>query len=157
MRYAITHGLRHAGRDPGHTEAGFNQLDKLALPENIPLLVAGEGRRFEEMLLRFYQNKNLSPALPRYFTPFCGGAAGFDAPDDIVLVTGTRISLKDEYLGLANTPAFRAWEFVSLQPDGTLFLTGGEFLTALGVAKPAKGAIYRIDPAERLVELVHQG
>lgn len=154
--YLITHGQRSNGRDPGHNEDGYIQLDNLVLPNDITQVVVGTGRRFEEMLLRFYQNGKLSPNLPRYFSPFCGGAEGFDAPDEIILVTGTSISFKAEYIGMSNRWGFNPWGFIRSQPERTLFLTGGELMLALGVAKSTRGALYHLSRNNR-IKLLQQG
>lgn len=154
--YLITHGHRYNGRDPRHNADGYAQLNKLTLPADIVRVVVGTGRRFEEMLLYFYQTEKLSCSIPRYFSPFCGGAEGFDAPDGIILVTGTCISFETEYSGMSNKWGFNPWGFIRSQPDKTLFLTGGELMKSLGVEQPSRGALYYLSRNNK-VQLRQQG
>ena len=154
--YLVTHGHRQNGPDPGHNQDGFKQLNNLVLPNNITRVVVGTGRRFEEMLLHFYQSNQLSTELPRYFSPFCGGAEGFDVPDEITLVTGTCISLKAEYIGMNNKWGFNPHGFIRSQPERTLFLTGDELMMALGVTQPTRGALYHLSRNNK-VQLLRQG
>lgn len=167
MRYAITHGDRHSGHNPEHTSYGNRQIASLKpiIRELMPVvrrIIIGTGERFQEMEDHFAIGEwpYDGPEQPeRFFSPFLGTADGFDPPDRIVIGhrdNGAHPSCSPkEYIGIRDSRFFQPWYFVAMQPENTLFLTGGEFMLALGIAKPHKGSIYRIDPAKKLVELVH--
>lgn len=154
--YLITHGHQHLGCNSGHNDAGFAQLDNLILPDDVTRVIVGTGQRFEEMLLRFYQRGKLSTNLPRYFSPFCGGPEAFDTPDEIILVTGTRICLEAEYIGMDNHWGFNPQGFIRSQPDNALFLTGSELMQALHVDRPAHGALYCLSRNNK-IKLLQRG
>lgn len=150
MSLIITHGLRHSGTNPTHTAKGLEQLWALELPYRPAFVLVGTGARFREMYGVLWSKWLIG--VPMKFSSFCGSADGFDAPDTIVLADGETCKLED-YMGLANTPGFDAWAFVGSQPADTLFLAGGELVTALGIAKPAKGVIYQVDAEARTINL----
>lgn len=165
LRYAITHGLRNGGFNPEHTAAGIAQLRNLVVPQGITNIVLGTGERFEEIFAAlFHMNEppfDDNPNRPKiWYSPFVGSADGFDPPDRVILGhrdDGNHRSCRlADYIGVANARAFDAWAFVGSLPEGTLFLTGGEFMLALGVEKPSKGALYWIDSKTKAAPLLTQ-
>ena len=146
-RYLITHGLRYIGVNPSHTPEGDTQLSRLQnlTGFNIARVVIGTGIRFQEIYSALIDEEKLSGKIPVMFSPFCGSADGLDPPNGIVLADGRKCTLGKDYIGLADTKAFDPWAFIAEQPEGTLFLAGGELAAALGIVKPAKAALYELD------------
>ncbi len=168
MRYAITHGLRTNGFNPLHTPEGIAQLRNLVVPQGITNIVIGTGERHEEIFATlFHMNEppfEGNPNRPKiWYSPFVGSTDGFNPPDRIILGhrdDGNHRSCRlADYLGVNTHPAFDAWAFVHSLPDETLFLTGGEFLIALGMSgfETKRGALYGIDAEQQSISLVAQG
>ena len=158
MALLITHGLRNSGEDPVHTPEGLKQIQRVVASLTLPIgmVVIGTGWRFQQMFKLLYDAGKVGKDVPCRLTPFCGGAEGFDPPSTIILPNSGTCQLK-EYIGLGSGFGFDPWQFVNSFQGDTLFLAGGELLTALGVEKPSKGALYGIDHAERVCHLISQG
>jgi hypothetical protein len=159
MTLIITHGHHYNGADPGHTPEGLAQIRRIAESLNLPIemVIRGTGRRFEEMKQPLYDAGKIGNDTPARVSPFCGGAEYFDPPKTVILPNGAPCPTR-EYFGLASgLLGFDPWKFVNAFPDDTIFLAGDELLMALGEKKPAKGALYSLDPADRVCHLISQG
>jgi hypothetical protein len=155
MRYAITHGIRNGGADPSHTPEGIKQIEALR-PNNIARVVVGTGLRHIQILETLIRIGELTENTKSMISPFVGSADAYNPSEGgIVLPSRYQCPLED-YIGI-NNPRFDIWGFVSDQIEGTLFLCGAEFLSALGVGKPAKGALYAVDIDTRACTLLQQG
>lgn len=96
MIYLITHGDRTNGPDPVHTKEGIAQIENLACPEGINLIVSGTGKRFLQ-ILEIIRKK--LPEVPIKYSPFCGGPEGFEGDDQVVLTDGRVINYHTELPG----------------------------------------------------------
>jgi hypothetical protein len=156
MKHLITHGLRNSGALPQHTAAGLAQLANLPKLEGITKVVVGTGLRFMEIYRSLVENGKLDASVPIAYSPFCGSVDGLDPPDTVVLANGTECKLGD-YIGFGDTAAFDPWAFIGEQPDGTLFLAGGELMIALGAGKTPKAALFELNVETRDFGLICQG
>ncbi len=154
----ITHAVRKDGALPETTPEGLAQFAKLPhLDGVVSLIVIGTGVRFMEIYWELIKNGQLDPALPIKYSPFCGSADGLDQPDTIVLANGIRCKMAD-YIGFGSTSAFDTWKFIDEQPDGTLFLAGGELMIALGHdVKVPKAALFLLKPEVKEFDFIAQG
>lgn len=150
--WLITHGLRHMGANPVHTKEGLEQIRNLPLPQRTPLAVSGTGARFLEILEIVQEKCDVQEVK---YSPFCGSVDGLENDGNVVLVDGTLVNLKNDYLSLSQ-PCFDAWAFVESLSDGTILCAGGELYLALGLDKNIKqyGGLYCIDVAGRGASLV---
>lgn len=140
--YLITHGERNFGPDPKHKPEGIEQIKNLQIPDDISVVVIGTGARFREI---YDAIKPQLDDIPVKFSPFCGSADGLEANYDVILVDGTLVDLKNDYISLGS-PCFDAWTFINLLPDKALLCAGGELLISLGLkAINEKGQLYMID------------
>lgn len=155
MRLLITHGLRRGGVAPRHTAKGLVQLASLPKLEGVTRVVVGTGARFVEIYWALVENGKLDQSMPVAYSPFCGGAEGFDAPN-VVLTDGSLCDMS-AYIGIGNTAAFDAWKFIEEQPDGTLFLAGGELMIALGCVNPPKAALFALEPEKKGFKFIVHG
>lgn len=145
MIYLITHAEKAFGPNPSHTRDGISQIEKLVLPEGIPLVVMGTGARFQEIYTALVGHGNLSRDIHVNCSPFCGSADSLEAnKKDVLLVSGTIVSLND-YIGIGND-CFDAWSFLFDLPDKTLLCAGGELMIALGLGDiNEKGQLFELD------------
>lgn len=147
--FLVTHGDRHNGPDPVHTEKGLGQIRNLALP-TVETIVAGTGGRFQEVYDIVYPKlRNAKGDTPRAFhSPFCGSADGLDK-GRVVLTNGRSVRIPEEYSGIVQNPYFDVWGWLRSFEGDTLFCAGGELLTALRLTGAERGMIYEIDLMER--------
>ena len=141
--YLVTHGERNGGYNPSLTPGGVGQADKVRdcqLPK-IPrpkLVVVGTGARFEQMAKHMGLDE-----IPRQFSPLCGSGDALESGNTIAISTGRKVPAND-YIGLAGTPGFDAWKFVSSFPGRTLFCAGAEMTQALGFSSE-RGCLYELN------------
>lgn len=156
IKYIVTHGARLNGVNPRHTQEGLAQIASLRIPTDIKCVIVGTGKRFWEVFQTLSEKNPIAPDAPVLVSPFCGSADAFTPPSTIVLTSGMEVPLKS-YIGINNTDRFDAFGWVSDQPEGTLFIAGAEFLVALGLEKPSKGALYALNDVDKTVTLIQQG
>lgn len=148
MVYFITHGKRNFGINPSHTRDGILQIAKLALPEEISLVVIGTGWRFQEIYRTMINRGHLSQDIPVKHSPFCGSVDGLEANKDVILSDGTTVSLSD-YISIGSE-CFDPWKFLSDLPDNALLCAGGELMMALGLKDiNEKGELFELDPKKK--------
>ena len=146
--FLATHADREFGSNPGHTPKGFERLREIALmvPDDISLFVIGTGKRFREIYETMTAERGNLSSLPQKSSPFCGSADGMEADYNIILVDGTLVNLKKDYISLSAT-CFDAWAFINLLPPRSLLCAGGELLIALGLNTiREQGQLYELDP-----------
>lgn len=155
MPIIITHGHVRSGVDPEHTPSGIHQIRMLELPFIPSVVFVGTGKRFFEVCRALIEERRLAEQAHVIATPFCGVSDFLDTNQDkIWFASSIPPCPTSHYYGLANTPGFDAWQFVTAQPDDALFLAGPELMNALGVKDPEKGALYKIDGRSRTLELL---
>ncbi len=147
--FLITHGDRFFGPNPGHTEKGFKQLRRLvpAVPIDTSLFVIGTGKRFREIHETITETRPDLISVRQKSSPFCGSPDGLEADGNVVLVDGTLVDLKNDYIGLTSS-CFNAWGFIGLLPfpSCALLCAGGELMIALGLkAISEQGQLYELD------------
>ena len=120
--FLITHGERNFGVNPKHKPEGIEQIRNLQIPDDISTVVVGTGARFREI---YEVIKPQIPSVPVKFSPFCGSADGLEADYNVILVDGTLVNLKNDYISLGS-PCFDACDFVRNLPPRTLLCAGGE-------------------------------
>lgn len=102
-------------------------------------------------------------ALPQDITSIVIGVDSFDPLGAVTLshrADGKRRSCHvRQCLSVNTAKTFQAWCFVKGFPDGTLFLTGGEFLVTLGMngLETKMGALYSLDVEDSSITLLQQG
>lgn len=138
--WAVTHGKKAQGTNPGLNETGINEILQLATKLPVSLIrqiIIGTGTRFihtyKLLLAQDAGSGNLQNIKPTY-SPLLGSADSGDKSETgwgVLLTDGTKVPLGN-YIGLNGTPGIDLWEFLRKGvADDTLLVTGREFIGTL--------------------------
>ncbi|QQR78083.1 MAG: hypothetical protein IPJ68_03240 [Candidatus Moraniibacteriota bacterium] len=160
--FLISHGKRYEGFNPLHTKDGREQLARLTIPSGVTRVVAGSGRRFQEIADAIRRKLPIASDVPFETSPFCGSCDGIrfgknPGEGDMIVLSEGEVPV-EKYLGLVGTPGFDPWAFVNGLGNGALLCGGGELLLALGYSGvPPKGALFGLDALTKEITLLQQG
>jgi len=150
--YAVTHGEKGSGPNPGMTEKGKKDVAKLKpyLPENPSDIICGTGQRHLDVA----EALNLTPT---NWTAVVGGPESLQKMinEYLIILANGKPLYQETYTTLADTAPSTLSKIVNA-PDKTIVCAGRPCMIMLGVADAKGAAVYKITVAEGKIQKIEE-
>ncbi len=157
--YAVTHGKKAEGPNPGLTPEGYEAIKNLAgklllaTQGAVVNIIVGTGRRFLDVFRALGLKELTSNVKYCFLLGSADSGVKTETGWDVIGADGTVFEAKF-VVGLIGTPGINLWEYVRALPDGAILCTGREFIGALGEKDAESAVIYRINTVTRAITKV---